>query len=129
MNDDACGCTTCTDCPLEAGMKHLAGSWKTMLIFRLLEKSRRFSELERIMPGISSKVLTAQLDALCDAQVIERVPLSPRHVEYRLTEFGRKLEPALEIIFEWGATALANQAVAEKTRAQNPDEVSLQAST
>lgn len=115
MNDEDCGCQTCSDCPLEAGMKHLAGQWKTMLIFRLLEKPRRFSELKKILPGIADQVLHRQLSALVDADVIVKiVPHGKKRPEYHLTDFGAKLKPALEVIFEWGSQALANAALKEK---------------
>ena len=117
MNDEDCGCRTCGDCPLEAGMKHLAGQWKTMLIFRLLEKPRRFSELKRILPGISDQVLHRQLTTLMVAEVIVKIlPNDKKRPEYHLTEFGAKLKPALEVIFEWGSQALANATLKEKQR-------------
>ncbi|MBC6445330.1 MAG: helix-turn-helix transcriptional regulator [Alphaproteobacteria bacterium GM202ARS2] len=101
-------------------MKHLAGQWKTMLIFRLLERPRRFSELKQIMPGIADQVLSRQLTALVDADVIEKKkPIGGGHATYHLTAFGERLRPALAVIFEWGATALTNQAIAEKQRAQS----------
>ncbi len=86
-----------------------------MLIFRLLEKPRRFSELKKILPGIADQVLHRQLSALVDADVIVKmVPDGKKTPEYHLTDFGAKLKPALEIIFEWGSQALANAALKEK---------------
>ena len=117
MTEETCGCKTCGDCPLEAGMRHLAGQWKTMLIFRLAKKPRRFTELKTTMPGISDQVLNRQLRALIDAKVIERRKVEGSHPEYHVTEFGARLKPALAVIFEWGVTALANQAAGEKQRA------------
>jgi len=115
MGEDTCGCQTCSDCPLEAGMKHLAGQWKTMLIFKLLERPRRFSELKRELPGIADQVLHRQLSALVDAEVIVKIKAEgKKRSEYHLTEFGAKLKPALEVIFEWGSQALANAALKEK---------------
>lgn len=109
MTEETCGCQICWDCPLEVGMKQLAGQWKTMLVFRLLEKPRRFGELKKTMPGISDQVLSRQLSALIDAQVIERRKHQGSHPEYHLTEFGARLKPALTVIFEWGAEALAKK--------------------
>ena len=102
MNDENYGCQACDDCPLEAGMKHLAGQWKTMLTFRLFKWPRRFSELKRILPSIADQDLHRQLSALIRAETMMKILLNgKKRPEYHLTEFGAKLKPALEVIFEW----------------------------
>ena len=70
-----------------------------------------------ILPGISDQVLHRQLTTLMDAEVIMKIlPNGKKRPEYHLTEFGAKLKPALEVIFEWGSQALANATLKEKQR-------------
>lgn len=63
-----------------------------------------FNDLLELLPDISSKVLTDTLEALQDADLIERqvVNESPLRVKYNLTEAGRDIEPAFDALGEWG---------------------------
>ncbi len=69
---------------------------------------RRFSELERFLPGASPKVPTEQLRALEEDGLIARTvyPEIPPRVEYALTPRGRGLVPLLQAMEDWG---LANR--------------------
>ena len=80
------------------------GKWKMFLLWNLREGRRRFSEIEELMSGISSKVLTTQLreleaDGLIQRTVYEEIP--PR-VEYTLTSLGKELIPGFEILANVG---------------------------
>jgi len=83
----------------------LEGRWKLLILFHLFGKQvQRFSELERLIPGISQKMLAQQLrkleaDGIVTRTVYREVP--PR-VDYRLTDWGQALCPALDAILAWG---------------------------
>ncbi|MFJ6754023.1 winged helix-turn-helix transcriptional regulator [Streptomyces sp. NPDC091273] len=96
-------------CGIAAAMSVIDGKWKVSLLWEL-ERSprRRFGELRRLVPGVSEKVLAAQLreleqDGIVHREVHEEVP--PR-VEYSLTPLGQGLNAALESLGEWGAKHL-----------------------
>ena len=63
-----------------------------------------FGELRRLIPNASQKVLTQQLRALEDAQIVKRRVLdgSVKYVEYSYSEYGLTLAPILAALAEWG---------------------------
>lgn len=92
------------NCPLNATLSVIGGKYKLVTIYHLIEKPRRFSELQRLIPQVSHKVLIQQLRELERDGVIHRevYPVVPLKTEYSLTEFGRTLIPILEAICDWG---------------------------
>jgi DNA-binding HxlR family transcriptional regulator len=91
---------------VEAALRMLEGRWKMVIIFHLFDKSvLRFSELERAILGISQKMLIQQLRELERDGIVERqvYPQVPPKVEYRLTDWGQALCPALDSLLEWAA--------------------------
>jgi DNA-binding HxlR family transcriptional regulator len=91
---------------VEAALKVVEGRWKLIILFHLFDgKIRRFSDLERAIPGISQKMLTQQLRQLETDGVVARTiyPEVPPRVEYRLTDWGQALCPALDAMLQWGA--------------------------
>lgn len=91
-------------CSVEATLDVIGGKWKGVVLFHLLEKTRRFNELRRLLPNVTQRVLTLQLreleaDGLIHREIYAEIP--PR-VEYSLTEFGRTLEPIIVLLREWG---------------------------
>lgn len=91
-------------CPLTACMAVIGGAWTPNVIWSLRAGPRRFSELRQDIPPISPKVLTTRLRELEARGVVARavLPTSPPSVEYRLTELGARLVPAIEAIVEVG---------------------------
>jgi DNA-binding HxlR family transcriptional regulator len=80
------------------------GHWKPMLVWHLRNKSLRFKDLLEILPDISTKVLTEQLNELEGDNILLRKSFKeiPPRVEYSLTEYGLTLIPVLGILREWG---------------------------
>lgn len=91
-------------CPVEVAMEILGGKWTAVILAHLKESPRRFSELRRLMPDISEKMLTQRLRAMEAEGIVSRVVLAdtPPHVEYDLTDAGRSLGPALQSLYDWG---------------------------
>ena len=65
--------------------------------------AQRFSDLERAIPAVSQKMLAQQLRGLERDGIVRRTvyPQVPPKVEYRLTEVGQALRPALHALLEW----------------------------
>ncbi|OAS16747.1 winged helix-turn-helix transcriptional regulator [Paenibacillus oryzisoli] len=83
----------------------IAGKWKPIILLLLqLEGTQRFSDLKRWIPGITQKMLTAQLKELEQEDLIQRTVYAevPPRVEYSITEHGRTLEHILRQLNEWG---------------------------
>jgi len=91
-------------CPVETTLRVIGGRWKVLAIHYLLEDSRRFNELHRLLGGISPRTLTKQLRELERDGIVRReaFPEIPPRVEYSLTPLGRSLEPVLLSMDEWG---------------------------
>lgn len=96
--------STVYHCPVEVTMEILGGRWTAVILAHLKEAPRRFSELRRLIPDISEKMLTQRLRAMEAEGIVSRTVLAdtPPHVEYDLTPAGRSLAPALQSLYEWG---------------------------
>lgn len=96
-------------CPAEAPLTVLGGRWKLLIGFFLLQRPRRNSELRRLMPPVSQKMLTQQLRELeADGIVVRTVhDQVPPKVEYSIAEGERaRLEPLVRALVDWGTSWL-----------------------
>jgi DNA-binding HxlR family transcriptional regulator len=91
-------------CAVEATLDVIGGRWKGVILFHLIEGTKRFNELHRLIEGCTQRMLTLQLRELEQDGVVKRTVYAevPPKVEYSLTEFGRSLEPILRSMREWG---------------------------
>ena len=91
-------------CHVETTLRVLGGRWKVLILYHLLDGTKRFSELTRLLKGVSARTLSKQLRELETDGVISRrvYPEVPPKVEYSLTESGRRLKPALTAMDDWG---------------------------
>ena len=90
--------------PIEVTLEVIGGKWKSVLVYHILQQPLRFSELKRLVPDITEKMLTQQLRELERNGVISRTVFAevPPRVEYRITEHGSSLQPVLEAMCLWG---------------------------
>lgn len=82
----------------------LGGKWKLWIWYHLLSGTKRFGELQRLLPQASRQVLTTQLRELEQMGVLHRQVSSqrPLKVEYSLTELGKQSESMLHQTYAWG---------------------------
>ncbi len=85
-------------CPYATAQKIFSGKWAILIIYKLCEKTLRFGELQRKIPGITQAALTKQLRNLEEFGMIHRYvyPEIPPKVEYSLTDIGKEFIPVLE---------------------------------
>ena len=59
-------------CPVTQTQDIIAGKWKIIILWHLSTKTRRFNELQRLLPNISKGILTRQLRELeeCDTETL-----------------------------------------------------------
>lgn len=98
-------------CAMDVTMDFIGGKWKTVVLWYLRKDKKRFSELRKLIPNITEKMLSLQLkdlekDGLVRRKLYAEVP--PR-VEYYLTDFGKTLIPMLEEIARWGRGLAENK--------------------
>lgn len=93
-------------CAMDVTMDYIGGKWKTVVLWYLRKDKKRFSELRRLIPNITEKMLSLQLKDLENDGIVKRkvYPEVPPRVEYYLTDFGKTLIPMLEEIAKWGRT-------------------------
>ena len=74
-------------CPVEATMDVIGGKWKTLIIHHLLEGTKRFNALKKLIPGVTQRMLTSKLRELEQFGVVHRKVYAevPPKVEYSLT--------------------------------------------
>lgn len=91
-------------CPVVNTLDIIGGKWKVLILYYLNGETRRFNELQRLLAGITQRMLTLQLRELENDGIVHReVYLQvPPKVEYSLTEFGRTLMPVIEAMHRWG---------------------------
>lgn len=91
-------------CPVTETQDIIAGKWKIVLLWHLRSQTRRFNELQRLLPGISKGILTRQLRELEEDKMIHREVYKevPPKVEYSLTPLGQSFIPILDSMGEWG---------------------------
>jgi DNA-binding HxlR family transcriptional regulator len=105
-------------CALDVTMAFIGGKWKSIVLWYLRKDTRRFSELNRLIPGITEKMLSLQLrelekDGLLVRTVYAEVP--PR-VEYALSDEGRTLLPLLEELASWGRQMGSRHGIVEEVK-------------
>lgn len=91
-------------CPVEATLEVIGGKWKGIILYHLLEKTYRFGELKRVMPGITQHMLTKQLRELEADGIVRRKVYAevPPKVEYSVTEIGESLRDIVTLMRDWG---------------------------
>jgi len=91
------------DCPIAATIDVIGGKWKPIIIWILMDDSKRFGELHKSIPGITIKVLSRQLKELETDGIINRkaYPEVPPKVEYSLSEKGRSLTGIMQQLARW----------------------------
>jgi DNA-binding HxlR family transcriptional regulator len=109
-------------CPLYTAIGVIDGRWKPMVFQRLAERPHGFGELKRAMPGVSPRVLRAQLREMAGDDLVERHTLMPRTagVRYTLTPYGRTLGPVFEALWRWGTSHLARTGAERGTKVTPP---------
>lgn len=93
------------DCPALVTIRLVSGKWKTRILWHLRNGPSGFGDLERALPGISAKMLSAHLAGLREDGLIERATERQGkvlHSIYDYSPYGRTLIPVLDAIGEWG---------------------------
>lgn len=98
-------------CPVSATLDLIGGKYKALILWHLAENTLRFSQLNKLIPSATPKMLTQQLREMESQNLIYRevFPVVPPKVEYSLTNLGRSLLPVLIAMRDWGSEYLQSQ--------------------
>src|SRR5215472_315387 len=91
-------------CPVARTAEIISGKWTLLIIRDLTTGTKRFSELERSLVGISPKTLSERLSALEGEGILQRKTYAevPPKVEYSLTDKGQALFVLIEDMRAYG---------------------------
>ncbi len=91
-------------CGVHYAIDLIEGRWKMIILYKLEGKVLRFTELKKLIPNITDRVLTRQLKELERDGLIARsvVAAVPAKVVYALTESGHALSPTWKRLEQWG---------------------------
>ncbi len=104
--------------PVEFAMDRIGGTWKMPILWRLREKTQRYSELKKDLPHITHKMLSSVLRELEAEGFITRkvYPVIPPKVEYTITRRGERVIPVIEVIRKFGTELMREFGVKEQIR-------------
>lgn len=94
------------NCPIRNVLSRVGDKWSMLVLFTLESNdNQRFKELQRNIPDISQKMLTATLKMLEADGLIRRevFPEVPPRVEYSLTKKGKSLLPLIDNLLSWAS--------------------------
>lgn len=91
------------DCGVKIAMEIIGGKWKTYILYELFRGARRPSELHRLFPDASPRVINQQLKELETYGMIMKTVFHevPPHVEYSITDDGRSIMPIIHMMEQW----------------------------
>ena len=92
------------NCPVTTAIDVIGGKWKVIILYQLRGQTLRFGELKRLIPNITQKMLTQQLRELEKDKLVSRKVYAevPPKVEYTSTDLATRLNPALDLLCDWG---------------------------
>jgi len=96
------------DCPSRDVLKHVTSRWGVLVLMALEGRTRRFSELRRMIGGVSERMLAQTLQWLEGDGLVDRVayPVVPPHVEYSLSPLGVEAAARVRVLADWIETSL-----------------------
>jgi DNA-binding HxlR family transcriptional regulator len=102
-------------CPVRHVLDGVSDKWSILVLAALHMSQCRFSELRRLIPDVSQKMLTQTLRKLERDGLIDRIvtPSSPPRVDYRLRPLGQTLFLRMSHLAAW---AIENRAEIDAAR-------------
>lgn len=96
-------------CPVQRTAQVLDGKWTILVLRDLLSGTKRYSELQRSLVGISPRLLASRLKALEAQGLVRRTAYAtvPPTTEYALTLQGAGVLPVVQAMANFGAVLLA----------------------
>ncbi|WP_026690918.1 winged helix-turn-helix transcriptional regulator [Alteribacter aurantiacus] len=92
-------------CSIEYTLNKVGGKWKLVILWHVMvDGTKRYNEMRRLLPGITHKMLSQQLKELEQDGLIIRTQYNemPPKVEYSISEKGLTLKHVLEAMHAWG---------------------------
>lgn len=91
-------------CPVRNVLSRFSDKWSLLILCTLFANNKlRYGEIKKLVPDISQKMLTNTLKNLEEVHLVKRTAYAeiPPRVEYSITDIGKSLMPAIEIMVNW----------------------------
>ena len=110
-------CAFSAKCPTRLVLNRIADKWTVLVVILLQSETKRFSQLQREIGGISQKMLTQTLRGLERDGLVTRTVYAtvPPKVEYALTPLGHTLKDLLYAVKTWSETNMKEIQTAQKS--------------
>ncbi|MEU6541309.1 helix-turn-helix domain-containing protein [Streptomyces sp. NPDC047000] len=104
-------------CPYRRVIEHVTSRWGVLVLIELLDRPHRFSELRRVIGGVSEKMLAQTLQTLERDGFVHRdaKPVIPPRVDYSLTDLGREAAEQVRALALWTKDRMADVEQARRT--------------
>lgn len=101
-------------CPVRKSLDVIGGKWRLLIIGQFFQQRiHRFSELKKLLPEISEKMLNQELKYLIEHKILNKIsyPETPPRVEYSLTILGENALPFIGMLAEFGTKIEAKEII------------------
>jgi DNA-binding HxlR family transcriptional regulator len=107
-------------CGVARALDLVGERWALLVVRELVLGPKRFTDLREGLPGIGTNVLSTRLRELEADGLVKKVELPPPAAStvYELTEYGRRLQPAMLALGRWGAESLGSREPAQSLRSE-----------
>ena len=91
---------------MSRAVRQIGDGWSLLIVWSALQGTTRFDCFQRKL-GVARNILSNRLAKLVDDEILVKCPVQSggRRLEYRITQKGEALRPALELIDGWGSSA------------------------
>ncbi|HTF29730.1 MAG TPA: helix-turn-helix domain-containing protein [Flavitalea sp.] len=89
---------------LQDTLYFIGGKWRLPIINSICNGNRRFREIERSIPGITTRMLSKELKEMEMSKLVKRTVYAdtPVLVEYEPTEHCRSFGKVIQEMIDWG---------------------------
>lgn len=112
-------CGTIVNCPILYTLDLIGQKWRIPILWHLSQRQPlRYSELQKIMHGVSGTMLSSALNELCARGILRKdvVEGTTKETYYSYTERGAELIPALRALFAWGEEQMLHDGIVPDQR-------------
>jgi len=90
-------------CSVPQVLDQIGSKWAILIIYALSQGTKRYSQLQQLIEGVSPKMLIQNLRKLEACGLVQRVvyPVVPPQVDYSLTPLGETLVDPLAMLYIW----------------------------
>ena len=88
---------------MDSAVRQIGDSWSLLIVWSALQGTTRFDNFQSRL-GVARNILSNRLSKLVEDGILVKRPVrsGARRLEYRITDKGEALSPALELIEDWG---------------------------